>query len=75
MLYEIYFEGRKPSKNQVKKEITKAVREGYPLIEISWGENMLNFENNLEVLRGWGWIKDIGGDDLAREFNSNCGRF
>lgn len=75
MIYEQYFDGRKPSITQVKKEITKAVREGYPLIEISWGENMLNFENNLEVLRGWGWIKNISGDALAQEFNSNNGRF
>lgn len=73
MLFEFYFEGKKPSKAQVKKCAIQAIKEGYPLIEISWGENMINLENNLGQLRGWGWIKNIGGDDLAKELNQNGG--
>ncbi len=73
MLYEFYFEGKKPSKAQVKKCAIQAIKEGYPLIEISWGENMINLENNLGRITGRGWIKNIGGDDLANELNQNGG--
>jgi len=73
MLYEFYFEGKKPSKAQVKKCAIEAIKEGYPLIEISWGENMINLENNLGFITGRGWIKNIGGDDLANELNENGG--
>lgn len=73
MLFEFYFEGKKPSKAQVKKCAIQAIKEGYPLIEISWGENMINLENNLGRITGRGWIKNIGGDDLANELNQNGG--
>ena len=75
MLFEFYFEGKKPSKAQVKKCAIKAIKDGYPLIEISWGENMINLENTLGQVRGYGWIKNIGGDDLARELNEYKGVF
>ena len=75
MLFEFYFEGKKPSKAQVKKCAIKAIKDGYPLIEISWGENMINLENTLGQVRGYGWIKNIGGDDLARELNECKGVF
>jgi hypothetical protein len=73
MLFDYEFTGRRPSAKQVKKIIAQAVSEGYPLINISWGENQIMLENNLEFLRGSGWIKNIGGDDLAQEFNNNRG--
>jgi len=73
MLYEFYFEGKKTSYAQVKKCATSAIKEGYPLIEISWGENMINLESELGYITGRGWIKNIGGDDLARELNQNGG--
>lgn len=73
MLFEFYFDGKKPSKAQVKKCAIQAIKEGYPLIEISWGENMINLENNLGRITGRGWIKNIGGDDLANELNQNGG--
>ena len=75
MLFEFYFEGKKPSKAQVKKCAIKAIKDGYPLIEISWGENMINLENTLGQVRGYGWIKNIGGDDLAKELNEYKGVF
>ena len=75
MLFEFYFEGKKPSKAQVKKCAIKAIKDGYPLIEISWGENMINLQNNLGQVSGHGWIKNIGGDDLARELNEYKGAF
>ena len=73
MLFEFYFDGKKPSYAQVKKCALKAIKEGYPLIEISWGENMINLENDLGRITGRGWIKNIGGDNLANELNQNGG--
>ena len=73
MLFEFYFDGKKPSKAQVKKCAIQAIKEGYPLIEISWGENMINLENNLGQISGRGWIKTFGGDMLAQDLNQNGG--
>lgn len=73
MLYQFEFEGRKPSKAQVKKCAIIAIKEGYPLISISWGENMINLENELGFITGRGWIKNTGGDDLAQELSKNGG--
>jgi hypothetical protein len=73
MLFEFYFEGRKPSKAQVKKCAIKAIKEGYPLISISWGENMITLENELGYITGRGWIRGIGGDSLAQELNQSGG--
>jgi hypothetical protein len=73
MLYEFEFEGRRPSYKQVKACAIKAIKEGYPLISILWGENWISLENNLGEIRGRGWIKNIGGDDLANELNQNGG--
>jgi len=73
MLYEYEFLNRKPSGKQVKKIAIEAIKEGYPLINISWGENMIMLENNLGEISGRGWIKDIGGDNLANELTKNGG--
>jgi hypothetical protein len=73
MLYEYYFEGKKPSYAQVKKCAIEAIKQGYPLIEISWGENWISLNNELGYITGQGWIKNIGGDDLANELNENGG--
>jgi hypothetical protein len=34
---------------------------------------MINLENELGYITGRGWIKNIGGDDLASELNQNGG--
>ena len=67
-MYEYYFEGRKPSKAQVKKLAIDALKAGHNQIEISWGENMIEIHraNNGQVY-GYGWIKDTGGQDMADE--------
>jgi hypothetical protein len=46
MLYQFEFEGRKPSKAQVKKCAIIAIKEGYPLISITWGENWISLNEN-----------------------------
>jgi len=62
---EIHFNGRKPSKAQVLKRVRDLIKEGYGHIQVFWGENWLDFENIHGYWYGSGWIKDIGGQDLA----------
>ncbi len=74
-MYEFYFTGRKPSNAQVLKKINEGINQGNDYIEISWGENMLTLEKQLingkrEAWIGWGWIKDISADDIAKEINT-----
>jgi hypothetical protein len=73
MLFEYYFEGKKPSYAQVKKCAIEAIKQGYPLIEISWGENWIALENNLGHITGRGSIKSIIGGNLAEELSKNGG--
>jgi hypothetical protein len=75
MLYEYYFQGKKPSKAQVLKQVSEGDKQNATLIEISWGENMLTLDKQLfngkrEAWYGYGWIKDISGDDIAKALNS-----
>ena len=72
MLYEYDFQGRKPSKAQVIKQVNEGIKQGASLIHISWGENRvdIDYHPNQELWYGNGWIKDIGGDDLAQELNA-----
>jgi hypothetical protein len=68
MVYEEYYEGRKPSEAQLRQAVKRGLRQGYIDFELSWGENMINLQKNHDGnWFGWGWIKAIGGDDLARE--------
>jgi hypothetical protein len=68
-MYEYQFTGRCPSLAQIKAQIKKAVAEGHDYIELNWGENQITLEHNdmMELWTGHGWIRRIGGDDLARE--------
>jgi len=72
-MYEFYFTGRRPSKAQLQKHIKQALLKNDHSIELSWGENMIQLEkqrvNNVWV--GWGWMKSISGDDLAKWMNDN----
>lgn len=71
-LYEQYFDGRKPSKNQVIQAIKRGLSRGHVQFEIAWGENMVTLEKGragVNQWSGWGWIKNISGSDLADQFN------
>jgi hypothetical protein len=63
---EIVFTGRKPSKKQVFSKVYSRVLQ----IEVYWGENGLTLDLNNGNWYGWGWIKDISADDIAKEINS-----
>lgn len=71
MLYEYYFQGRKPSAKQVQKQVAEGIRQNARTIEVSWGENMVTLQRigNNAQWHGSGWIKGISGYDLAGELN------
>lgn len=65
----IEFNGRKPSKVQIMAKLKPLLKTGETFIEVQWGENSLTLEQLASGWLGYGWIKDISGDDLARELN------
>jgi hypothetical protein len=71
MIYEQYFDGRKPSEKQVIQCIKRGLSQGLSQFEIAWGENMVTLEKGRAGGRwaGWGWIKTISGHELAEQFN------
>ena len=71
-IYEQYFDGRKPSENQVINAIKRGLSKGFSQFEIAWGENMVTLEKGRSGVNQWlgyGWIKNISGSDLADQFN------
>ena len=61
----------KPSKLQVIKAIKDSIQQGYTQIVLFWGENWIELEYSFNA-RSWigqGWIKNLGGDDIANELN------
>lgn len=69
-MYEFYFENRKPSKKQIMAKVNEAMKQQENHIEISWGENMLTLMRQYNGLwHGFGWIKGIGADDIAKDLN------
>lgn len=69
-MYQFEFTGRAPSVVQIKAHVKKALAGGHDWIQLSWGENQITLEKNCGNSGAWfwhGWIKRIGGADLARE--------
>lgn len=71
MLYDYYFEGRKPSVKQVLKQVSEGIRQNARTIEVSWGENMVTLQRigYNQQWHGSGWIKGISGHDIADDLN------
>lgn len=69
-MFEHYFTGNKPSKASIMKVIKQAIKDDYRKMEISWGENMITLEKFNNKWFGAGWIKTIGGQDIANELQS-----
>lgn len=67
---EIVFKGRKPSEKQVFTKVYSNVLQGQTLIEVYWGENGITLDLNNGQWYGWGWIKDISADTIAKQINS-----
>jgi hypothetical protein len=70
-IINIEYKNRKPSKAVVMRTLAEYLKQGGKAFEISWGENMIDlyFDPRVELWYGSGWIKDIGGDDIAQELN------
>lgn len=68
---EYEFFNRKPSKTQINKCLKNALLQGSKAVAIIWGENQidLDYQENHKKWYGSGWIKTIGGSDLADELN------
>ncbi len=62
---------RKPSKAVVMRTIAEYLKQGGKAFSIYWGENWidLTYHGTYKTWHGTGWIKDIGGDDIANELN------
>ena len=71
-LFEYSFTGRRPSQSQIVKVLKQGIKEGASQLNIDWGENWLRFERNPYAMNRWvgyGWIRSLGGDDLAKQLN------
>lgn len=68
---EIEYKNRKPSRAVIMRTIAEYLKQGGKCFSITWGENWieLDYHPNQECWYGSGWIKDIGGDDIAQELN------
>jgi hypothetical protein len=66
------FTGRKPSRAQVMAKINALIKSGARSISVTWGENWIELDHLGGQLGSWsgsGWLRDIGGDDIAQELN------
>ena len=68
---EWIFDGRKPSFNQVLKVAFAGARLGLEDIGIYWGENWIELNKAGSIWIGRGWIKNVGGDDIADYLNAS----
>jgi hypothetical protein len=72
-MYKLNFD-KCPSATQIRSHVNKARAAGHSFIQITWGENEITLEKGsfngfFGPWFGYGWIKRIGGDDLARAIN------
>ena len=68
------FIGRKPSKAQVLTQAKRLANAGADFVALTWGENWIDLTQDTNGnWTGIGWIKEIGGDWVARELN-HCPR-
>lgn len=73
---EIVFKGKKPSEKQVFSKALERVKQGHTLIEIYWGENGITLDKQRinGIWCGFGWIKDISADAIAKKINATIER-
>ena len=61
---------RKPSRALIMRTIAVYLEQGHTDLDIRWGENWMEIVKQNGQWYGAGWIKDISGDDIAKELNS-----
>ena len=71
-IIEIVYNKRKPSKALIMRTIAEYLKHGGKNFNISWGENSidLTYHDRYHTWHGYGWIKEIGGDNIAHELNA-----
>ena len=69
---EIEFNNRKPSRAVIMRTLAEYLKQGAKSFDIRWGENWIEIDwhPNQDKWYGRGWIKEIGGDDIATELNA-----
>ena len=69
---DIEYKNRKPSKAVIMRTLAEYLKQGGKSFSITWGENWieLDWHPNQEQWHGRGWIKDIGGNNIAQELNA-----
>jgi hypothetical protein len=69
---EIEFKNRKPSKAVIMRTLAEYLKQGGKAFSITWGENWidLSWHSTYKTWHGNGWIKEISGDDIAKELNT-----
>ena len=78
-MYEVTtfeFHNRKPSEAQIIACVKNAIKQGQYALDICWGENCLTFDYQpaRKHFEGRGWIKNHGGDSIAKELNGKINR-
>ena len=70
-IINIEYKNRKPSRAVIMRTLAEYLKQGGKAFEISYGENVIDlyYDPRVEQWYGSGWIKDISGDDLAKELN------
>jgi hypothetical protein len=68
---EITYNKRKPSKAVIMRTIAEYLKQGGKSFEISRGENRIDLQwhDRNQEWYGYGWIKELGGDNIANELN------
>lgn len=65
------FKGSKPSKQQVYNMAKHTAELGHRQFSIIWGENWIDIDVSNNRFYGRGWIKKIGGDEIAQLLNES----
>ena len=60
---------RKPSRALIMRTIGVYLEQGHKDLDIRWGESWIEILKGGDHWFGSGWIKDISGDDIAKELN------
>lgn len=69
---DIEYKNRKPSRAVIMCTLAEYIKQGGKAFCITWGENCieLDFHPNHDKWYGHGWIKELGGDNIAQELNT-----
>lgn len=59
----------KPSRALIMRTLAVYIEQGHKDMELIWGENWIEIVKGGTNWYGSGWIKEIGGDDIAKELN------